>query len=72
MWYLIPPMTELCADLSYLRLCGTEQGRPPRRADAWEMSVGQKIGQLYFGPTKTNDPNEAWKEGLDLLDLIDE
>ncbi|KAJ5239925.1 hypothetical protein N7468_004544 [Penicillium chermesinum] len=35
---------------------------------AFDAIYWQKIDRRFFGPTKTNDPNEAWKERLYLLD----
>ncbi|KAJ5106281.1 hypothetical protein N7456_002956 [Penicillium angulare] len=35
---------------------------------AFDAIYWQKIDQRFFGPTETDDPNEAWKERLHLLD----
>ena len=35
---------------------------------AFDAIYWQKIDQRFFGPTETDDPSEAWKERLDLLD----
>ncbi|KAJ5368098.1 uncharacterized protein N7496_007858 [Penicillium cataractarum] len=35
---------------------------------AFDAIYWQKIDQQFFGPTKTDDPSEAWKERLDLLE----
>jgi hypothetical protein len=35
---------------------------------AFDAIYWQKIDQRFFGPTKTKDPNEAWKERSYLLD----
>ncbi|KAL4807309.1 hypothetical protein BDV18DRAFT_168257 [Aspergillus unguis] len=35
---------------------------------AFDEIYWQKIDRRFFGPTKTDDPSEAWKERLDLLD----
>lgn len=35
---------------------------------AFDAIYWQKIDRRFFGPTETDDPSEAWKERLDLLD----
>ena len=35
---------------------------------AFDAIYWQKIDQRFFGPTETDDPSEAWKERLVLLD----
>ncbi|KAJ6119238.1 hypothetical protein N7523_003518 [Penicillium sp. IBT 18751x] len=35
---------------------------------AFDAIYWQKIDQRFFGPTETDDPSEAWKERLNLLD----
>lgn len=35
---------------------------------AFDAIYWQKIDQRFFGPTETDDPGEAWKERLNLLD----
>ncbi|KAJ5782296.1 hypothetical protein N7457_004070 [Penicillium paradoxum] len=35
---------------------------------AFDAIYWQKIDQRFFGPTETDNPSEAWKERLDLLD----
>lgn len=35
---------------------------------AFDMIYWQKIDQRFIGPTETDDPSEAWKERLNLLD----
>ena len=35
---------------------------------AFDAIYWQKIDQRFFGPTETNDPNEAWRERVDMLD----
>lgn len=35
---------------------------------AFDAIYWQKIDQRFFGPTVTDDPSEAWKERLELLD----
>ncbi|GLI73180.1 hypothetical protein PoHVEF18_001393 [Penicillium ochrochloron] len=35
---------------------------------AFDAIYWQKIDQRFFGPTETDDPSEAWRERLDLLD----
>ncbi|KAJ5587618.1 uncharacterized protein N7459_003383 [Penicillium hispanicum] len=37
---------------------------------AFDAIYWQKIDRRFFGPTETDDPSEAWKERLDLLDDI--
>lgn len=34
----------------------------------FDLIYWQKIDRRFFGPTETDDPSEAWKERLDLLD----
>lgn len=35
---------------------------------AFDTIYWQKIDKRFFGPTETDDPSDAWKERLDLLD----
>lgn len=35
---------------------------------AFDSIYWQKIDRRFFGPTETDDPSEAWKERLELLD----
>ncbi|KAJ5129526.1 uncharacterized protein N7515_005565 [Penicillium bovifimosum] len=35
---------------------------------AFDVIYWQKIDRRFFGPTDTDDPSEAWKERLNLLD----
>jgi hypothetical protein len=35
---------------------------------AFDAIYWQKIDRRFFGPTETDDPSEAWKERLNLLD----
>lgn len=35
---------------------------------AFDAIYWQKIGRRFFGPTETNNPGDAWKERLGLLD----
>jgi hypothetical protein len=38
------------------------------RSFAFDAIYWQNIDQRFFGPTETDDPREAWRERLDLLD----
>lgn len=37
-------------------------------SSAFDAIYWQKIDRRFFGLTETDDPDEAWKEKLDLLD----